>query len=429
MSLLIKYPGKAIIGLICVIPIFLWFPYSNFETAGSAFLSTGQAAGIVGSVLFSVNFLLSARFKFLEPVFGGLNEVYKAHHTVGRYALLFLIAHPAALAVYYLPDKLLRAMYLPLPSNIAVLMGHIAFDSFVVLLILTLYIKLKYDTWKKTHKFLGVPLFFASLHIYLIPSTTTVLPQLKYYLLLLALAGLCAYSYRVLFGRFFVKRHLFAVSYVKKLNSKVTQIRLVPKNKLIKYSPGQFIFISFFVNNAWQEVHPFSITSTPANDYIELTIKASGDYTSTIKNLTKGVRAKIEGPFGYFSYCRYSNRRQIWIAGGIGVTPFISMARSLTTPNPYKIDMYYLVGTKDEAVYQDELEKIAGKISGFKLFTHFSKTSGRFSAEILSKTSADFAESDIFICGPQKMMKSLADQLIKLGVKKYAIHSEEFSIG
>jgi ferredoxin-NADP reductase len=87
-----------------------------------------------------------------------------------------------------------------------------------------------------------------------------------------------------------------------------------------------------------------------------VTVKASGDYTGElVRALRPGVPAKVAGPFGGFDY-RRGGPEQIWIAGGIGVTPFMSWLRSLDDSFDRDVELFYSVRKPGEAVYRDEIE-------------------------------------------------------------------------
>lgn len=422
--------GIILIILASLIPILLWFESTNARNQSSIFLASGQVLGLVGSVLFSINFLLSARFRFLENLFGGLNRVYIIHHLIGAISFILLLYHPVMISLHYVPISVVAAAKILFSSysNFPIFSGIIALAVMIITLALTFFLKLPYQIWKVSHKFLGLALFFASLHIYLIPSTVSSNLPLRIYILFFSFAGIVAFLYKSVFERFTIKKYYYKVASVRLLGNDITEVILTPLSKTMFYLPGQFVFVSFTSLGITKEAHPFSLTSSPDQEFLSLGIKSSGDYTETIKLLKKDAIAQIEGPYGYFTFYRYGTKRQIWIAGGIGITPFLSMARSLTTPNPYKIDLYYVVSTKDEAVFLDELQKIESSTENFKVIPHFSKEMGRLNSDTITQKSPDVVNSDIFLCGPPPMMKSLKTQFKKLGIKGYRIHSEEFSI-
>lgn len=97
------------------------------------------------------------------------------------------------------------------------------------------------------------------------------------------------------------------------------------------FSPGQFAWLNLESSPFALSDHPFSISSAPtALPRIELTIKALGDFTSQIGNTPVGLRAWVDGPYGVFTPDRYPDASGlVFVAGGIGITPVMSMLRAL----------------------------------------------------------------------------------------------------
>ena len=115
------------------------------------------------------------------------------------------------------------------------------------------------------------------------------------------------------------------------------------------------------------QFHPFSITSAPGERTLRITVKAIGDYTSVLRRLEEGAEAIVEGPFGSFSNLGLAQPRQIWAAGGIGVTPFLSMARSLGDGDGPPVHFYYCVERPEEAHFLDEFRAIAARRDDFEV--------------------------------------------------------------
>jgi predicted ferric reductase len=204
-----------------------------------------------------------------------------------------------------------------------------------------------------------------------------------------------------------------------------------PVGERMSYKPGQFIFIRFAKSGTKlsKEWHPFSISSGDKDGLLQVSVKGLGDYTNSLMQIKNGAVAKIEGAYGRFSYNNFKNMNQIWVAGGIGITPFISMAKSLPDSG-YKIDLYYSVKTVSELI---DWEKLYGAAmvsnNNFRVMPYMGdRTREHLTADFIEKNSGSLHGKDIFICGPPPMMQSLRKQFKTKGVPGARIHSEEFAM-
>jgi predicted ferric reductase len=429
-----KNIGWIAVVVISLSPLIFWsfalLPfYYRFYNIYSAFTSLGEMTGLVGMTMFSLNLVLSARLELFEDYFGGMNRVYVAHHIFGGVAFIILLIHPLLLSFARASISLKVAAALLLPGeDWTINFGITSILLMITLLVITFFISLHYQVWKFTHKFLGAVFFLAAIHGLFVSSDIARNAPLRNYMLLIIIAGMLGYLYRTIFGKYMVKKEEYTINEVSPLEDNVVQISMTPKNKKAKVIAGQFVFVNFKSAGVSNEVHPFSISAVDENGDIALSIKASGDFTSTLKNLQVGEKAYIEGGYGRFSYQRYKNKQQIWIAGGIGIAPFLSMATDIKLVD-YLVDLYYTVHEEKEAVYLTDLLQLAQSKTNFRVIPYVSKTQGRLSADIVAKTSGgDITKKDIFLCGPPPMMKSLRAQFNKLGVQNQNIHSEEFSM-
>lgn len=416
-----------------LIPVFIWLRIrpltERFADFYFIFTSLGQIAGLVGMAMFSVNLLLSSRTKDLDDLFGGINKAYVAHHILGGTAFILLMIHPLLLASAFIPKSISRAAFMLIPgTDWAINFGITALLSMMTLLILTFFIKLPYQIWKFSHKFLGLAFFFGGIHAFFITSDISSDPWLRIYMLILIGLGMANYIYRTLLGKYLVPRLTYRVSEIKILNDDTVEIDLVPVKRQLHFVPGQFVFVSFdHTPGVSAETHPFSVSSAPNDGTLSLSIKYLGDWTRKLPHLKLGTQVYIEGAYGKFSYAFYQNPRQVWIAGGIGVTPFVSMAKSLVRPD-HEIDLYYSVSQPLEAVYLTDLTSITQTLKGFRVYLWVTKEKGRLTAETVQKNSGDLKDKDIFICGPLPMMRSLKLQFRRLGLPITRLHTEEFNM-
>jgi|SRR3989339_441351 len=423
-----------IITALTVAPVVLWYlsptPTPRFFDTTTTLANFGQIFGLAGAALFAINMILSARLKFFDKIFIGLNHMYVAHKHIGQLALIFLLVHPLLLIQKYAGGSAALAFAFLIPGqNWNNNWGIFALGIMILLIILTLYLRPKYNIWKITHKFMGLAFFFASLHIYLIPSDVARYLPLRIYMLTLAGLGLITFFYRAVLGRLLVKRRIYTVSSVKQLNQDVTQIDLKPDGKPILFNAGQFLFTHFIDKNISAEIHPFSFASANTDNGISIVAKNLGDYTNQLSKLSIGAKAKIEGPYGAFDFKISKYRKQIWIAGGIGITPFLSMVESLTPNNDYQIDLYYCVKNKSEAVGLEKITTRAGILNQkLKIILFCSDDLGFIDSEKIAKMSGGISEREFFICAPPAMITALRKQLTQHGIDKKLIHSEEFNL-
>lgn len=424
-----KHIGLAVVVALSLVPVVRWAMLAPLElrfiSINEATTSIGQIAGLVGMTMFSLNLILSARSKFWDELFYGLNNLYNIHSKVGSIAFSLILFHPILLAIKYFSVSLKAAALFLLPSqDIAVNYGIAALLTMMLLIVITFYIKIKYHYWKMSHKFMVLAFILAMVHVAMITSNISQDGFLRVYIFGLAIIGVSASFYQAFLSKFVNLNLEYVVQRTTQLNDRIIEIEAEPKNKVMGFEPGQFIFVRFKSDGVSSESHPFSITSALGDKNLKLVIKSLGDFTSGLKNLKAGDVMMVDGPYGKFSYQEMSNKNQIWLAGGVGITPFLSMARSLT--NDYKVDLFYCTATKDEAVLYEELARISLANPNFRLISWCSGNQGFINGEKISDLSSGFEDKDILLCGPGGFMRNLRKQLTVFRVKNKNIHSEEF---
>lgn len=250
---------------------------------------------------------------------------------------------------------------------------------------------------------------------------------LKNYMLLIIFLGTISYVYKTVFGKFLIKRPKYIVKLVEEKTKDIYEITLSPLSQKIAFLPGQFAYFTVNQNFLSHESHPFSIASEPKENNLKILVKREGDYTSTLNKLQIGSRVNVEGPYGKFSYLLGKTKNQIWVAGGIGITPFLSMLPAILNKD-YKIDLYYCVHDKNEFVYLSELSRIDQDFENFRFFPVITAQTGRLSSQKIKETSGNLLNKEIYICGPPEMIKSLTKQLLEEGINPAQIKSELFKM-
>ncbi len=432
----LKIVGPILFSLLAFIPIVFWLEMmpikERFPNIITSFVSLGQIAGLFGLSLFAVSLILSARIKLYDNLFFGINRAYFWHRIYGSIAFMALLMHPLFLIARTLPISFFAAAKFLLPEGaLGKDLGFYALSLMIILLVLTLFVSLKYEIWKSSHKFLGIAFFLGGLHSLLMYSDIAVNPWLRFYMIVLVILGLVAYFYRTILGYWLIKKYEYQLVEKKVHSENVTTLVLEATGEVMKYVAGQFIFIRFNRFSLFNEIHPFSISSAPGQEKcFQITVKNLGDYTSNINEIEIGTVAQAEGPYGKFSFEFSNNKKQIWIGGGVGITPFMAMLERMQKLNDkdYEIDLYYCTkNIHEQPLLHDLLEKTK-TINNFNLFSHCSIDQGRVTVDYINKNSNDLKDRDIFLCGPAPMIKSLKRQFISLGLSRTRIYSEEFNL-
>jgi len=411
-----------------VIPLWLIsFPETTIRHNLKPFYVYGsQVAALAGFALFALTFVLSARFKWLEDYFGGLDKMYHVHHTMGKAALLLLLIHPIMLALRWIPEDTGRLLWylFPVHRQFEINIGSWALWGLILLMIFTLVIRLPYDKWKISHKFMGIFFILGVAHIYYLDLSFSSNPALMIYISFFSIAGITAWVYKSILFDFVVKKSRFRVDKVDRLNDKVIEIMLKPMDGVLSFIPGQFYFFSFRTSGISRESHPYTVCDMTKDGEITIMVKSLGDYTKQLhKELETGATALLEGPYGRFDY-RNGKPNQIWIGGGVGIAPFISWANDLKRKNrtDLNVDLYYCVNTEKEATHLPLFRELEDQMETFRVDLIRADEEGFLKPSKIPRAS----EREIFICGPKEMRKSLLPELFKKGVSKKSIHFEDF---
>ena len=444
--------GPLLLAALCVLPGLLWARSAPLDTRfGSQYQSLTSLAVVlafVGTSAFALNLVLGARLRIVEALFGGLDRMYSIHRANGQIAFLLLLGHVVLILASRATISGRAALDLLSPgAGWTVFAGVLAFGGTAVAILMTLFMRLGHELFVYVQRSFGFVFLAATYHVFTTEGAKASSPALKWYLAGLSTLGIAAFAYRSLLGNVLVRRRRYRVEAVNRLDDSVTEIVMEPLGQPLPYTAGQFLFVNFRSlalelhplevslerqvlsvrpGEVANQFHPFSITSAPGEAKLRITVKAVGDYTRALRGLEPGAEAIVEGAYGSFSHHHAGAARQIWLAGGIGVTPFLSMARSLGTEEGPAVDFYYCVEHADEAHFLDELQAIAALRPDFRVVVVPRDVDGFLTAERLEEELGDLSSAHALICGPPAMITSLKSQLVDRGIPSTQIHAEEF---
>jgi predicted ferric reductase len=424
---------KSILGwftiiIVSLIPVLLFYVFgtalSGFSSFSISLYTLGRTFALIGVTLFTINFVLSTRLKFLEEVFGGMDKVYLVHGITGGTAFMFILAHPLLILASSIPTGISSAAVYLIPSGILYLdFGLIAIILLISLMFVTFFTRMKYNHWKFTHEFLGVVFIFVLLHIFFLPDGGFY----GYYVFIsiIAIIGLSAFIYSLVIRKKFLKYSMYKIKSIKD-NKDYIFLELEPKDKSLLYQSGQFVFMRFYNEKISREPHPFSIASESNSQIIKIFIKKLGDFTEKLNNLKVGDEVSLEGPYGKFNFKNFESKNQIWLAAGIGITPFLGMIDELKENPDYKIDLLYTF--KDNYIIDKEVLDKISRIKNLKFLPWNSQKRGRIKIGKIIEIYGSLKDKEILICGPLQFKEEIIRGLKELGIKKEKIHEEVFEL-
>jgi predicted ferric reductase len=397
-------------------------------TTQDAFLKVGKGGILVVFSVAALQPVLAARLKLLDRLFG-LDIIYVFHKTMGILAGMTLICSIIFLSAG--PNR-----FLPWPG----IVGTLLLISLVFSALLYRELHMTYGSWRNLHNVLFIAAFgTVFLLTWLIVTSAGSLPA-KVIVSGALIIATSIYIVHKFAGPFRRKKHLYRIEKVTNETKNVWTLTFKPPegDTRFEYLPGQFQFLTF--DGGAGEEHPFTISSSPTQkDYHAATIKESGDFTRTIGSEHEGSLIAVQAPFGRFSYVLHPEERDlVFIAGGIGVTPFMSMLRHMRdTGSNTEVLLIYVNRTEEDIAFRKELDDISSKPSPQLSIIHvLSRAGDNWEGErghvnralIEKKIIGDLRTKTFYLCGPPSMMTATMAMLLELGIPSSRIRSERFAL-
>ena len=422
-----RHIGNIVIMICCLLTILVWFVFPPVNDGRPQFARqyAGEIIGSINIVLMAFALFLSTRPKWAEPYFGGLDKMYITHRQLATAALLLIFVHvltvPISTSGWALGNYLAVIAFVGIVSIVLVsLAPRVAF--------LNRLTGGTYEGWKNLKRFIGIFFIIGFIHSLTIGDPLDAFIAINWVQLFFIL-GTVSYLYTEVFGRFFKKYLPYKVEAVRHPNAVTTEVTMRPKKDPIKRQrAGQFLFVRFPGDRLLNESHPFTISSAPEEHVLRVTIKASGDFTRyLLDHLQPGMEAVVEGAYGMFDY-KTGGQKQIWVAGGIGLTPFLSFIRDMDGSLAREVDFYYTVRHPEEALFVEEIQAAAQSNPRLKPHIRYSAIDGPLSMEeILKRVEGSLSDYQVYLCGPLPMIQSFERRFLALGMPKENIHYEEFN--
>jgi predicted ferric reductase len=416
--------GSYVLAAAVLFPLVPWLTAGSVADrfSGSATLkSVANLAALFGIAAWAANLVLASRIRPVERALGGLEHLYRLHRRVGVMVVILATTHVLFLTLHEAGDAL--DLYVP-AAGWATFTGVIAFVLLVGFVVTSLIGRLDYQRFLLVQRLLGAAFILGAFHTFAVRGTAASSPALTVYLACLTAMGVASLGYRLAGGALGIGRYRYRVDEVRPLDDDVMEIVMVPVGGPLAFQAGQFVYATFVQSALPHESHPFTIASAPGGDSLRLAVKRLGDFTDSLMKLRPGSEAQLEGPFGSFCPRGDTGHSDTWIAGGIGITPFLSWARGLNRSVP--ADLYYCTPGPEQAHFLDELFEIADRYPAFRVIPIRKKSLGHLTVSDIEAVNPNLLDGHVFICGPALMVDNLRAGLATKGVSSDRIHSESF---
>lgn len=405
--------------------------WAGLRAPGGIAMFLGNMTGLAGTYLALVMVLLVSRLPVVERVLGQ-DGLLRWHRRLSPWPLSLIVAHAALLTYAYSQathSGVMHQLGSFLSSYPGMLIATIGFAVMVVVAILSIYSvrrRLRRETWWALH--LGMYLAFAlafAHEVVLGPSFVGhPLTQAVWSAAWAATAGV------VLVCRFGLPiarslRYGLRVTEVRPEADGVMSVICRGRNlDRLAVSGGQFFEWRFLKRGLWWQAHPYTLSARPRPPYLRLTVKAVGDHSQALAQLTPGTRVAIEGPYGAFTTHVRRRQKVALIAGGIGVTA----ARSLLEDLPKRTEPVVILraSSSGDVALEGEVRELVSKLKGK---VHVVVGSRRdVPLEHLIQLVPDIRQRDVFLSGSEGFVSDMVELLRRSGVPARALHYEAYAL-
>ena len=395
-------------------------------------------SAIIGTVV------VSSRLRSLTSGLG-MEQILAVHRWLGLVVLGLVLAHVAAVVI---PNPS-RIKHLDLlhasPGMRAATIATIALVLLAVTALLRRRLRLPYLVWRILHVVLSAAAVAGgAVHVLLLNNLLQVDGMRIWF------AAITASLIVVLLLRWGLRPLLagragFRVREVRRESADVSTLVLTPtrgrlfaRRRPLDFAPGQFAWLRLRRWGLFTD-HPFTIASgTRTDGTVEFTVRHRGDYTRTLGRLSPGARVFLDGPHGSFSVDHTRATGLVLLAGGVGITPMMSMLRTLADRDDRRPHRLLVSGSSpDDLLFTDELEDLQERIHLTVVPTltrpdpGWTGTTGRIDATMLATVlPGPFRRNqlDYFLCGSAPFVSGVATALDEIGIPRQRVHTEQFDV-
>ena len=409
-----------------------WPP--EYGTA-SLFTAVGQITALWGTLAALVQILLVARVPGLDGRFG-MDRLVRWHRVVGFSLVVGLTVHMIASGIGWAASDgrgFVSEFFALNREHTSVLLATLGTVLLLVVAVTSMRFArkaLSREAWFFIHLLSYAMVGLSFPHIVQIGSDFDHHRWTTYYWVSIYLVVIAAVLWHRLGNPVRNhRRHRFTLTATKVEAPGVLSLR-VSGRQLHRFPvrPGQFVTLRFLHDGWRHRAHPYSISGVDDGSF-RVTVKALGDDSARVGQISKGTKIVVEGPYGAFTDRARTAPKVLLIAGGIGITPARLLFEHLHG-EPGDITLLYRSSSADDLVFRRELDAIARAKGHGIHYLLGSRTdhAETFTPDSLRHLIPDLVNHDVYICGPAEMVQTAVAGLRRAGVPARRIHAEDFSL-
>ncbi|MEM6566040.1 MAG: ferric reductase-like transmembrane domain-containing protein [Pseudomonadota bacterium] len=381
-------------------------PIANILPAGFGALSMSSMA---------LTLILAARWRVVDRLMGGPDKSYVAHRWLGFFALGGALAH------WGLASSVGSGV-LPVLAESGEDVGNIAAIGLLVMTAAALTRAIPYHLWKASHMLMGPVFLLAAYHTFFVASPLAIGAAPWTLMAVVSVIGLVAWAQTL--RRKLTPTKLVTVERATPFKGGI-DITLRSKTPLPPFRAGQFATLARNVARA--EPHPFTIAGGDETSR-RFIIRSAGDWTEAfVSTVTVGDTYRLgRGAGRFLPQSGVKRTEQLWVAGGVGVTPFLAALEKMAPDSAARVTMIYCIRSRASAGAIEEVEQHAERLPQLDLFVLNDLEGDRLSSARFSEIARTMSpDTKVFLCGPEGLKDLVTDVWQTLGMTG-RIHTERF---
>ena len=407
---------------------------SDFTSVYAILASVSRLSALVGTYFAIVGIFLVARIPWIERSVGH-DRLVTWHRKLGPWSLYGIGVH-----VFFIIFSFAGQDSVPLYKELWTMLNTFewmwpALAGFFLMILagVTSYkkarAKMSYETWWLLHIYTYFAVAASFMHQVLAGQMFVGHPLNRAYWTALYVLMACAIVYWR-FGVPLVRSMRVNLRVEKTVIEGPGVISVIMKGRnlhKLAAQGGQFFGWRFLTRGHFLMSHPYSLSAAPTEHFLRITVKDLGDHSRSLAFIKPGTRVFVEGPYGAFTAGRSTMPHVVLVGGGVGITPVRALMDEFR--GGVQMDLIYRATREEDLVLRGELDYLAFN-SGSTIRVHYlvgPRKDHPMDARALRQLVPQFADSDIYICGPEPLVTAVRKAAAECGVPKNRFHDESFS--